>query len=174
MRDGWDTWEQDVAIKDYTGDDIVVHWDARRCIHTGICTRGLPEVFDVTRRPWITLEDADADRVAELVERCPTGALRYRRLPDGPSEQPATPTTVVPMRNGPLYLRGDLQVTAPDGTVVTRETRIALCRCGATANPPFCDSSHTSAGFRSADPVDDVSRADAASPAEVCDPQEFD
>lgn len=162
-----------MATRDYANDDIVVHWDAGRCIHTGICTRGLPAVFDATRRPWITLDGADADAVAALVERCPTGALKYRRVDGGPQETPTVPTTVTPIPDGPLYLRGDLTVPAPDGSVVARETRVALCRCGATANPPFCDSSHRGAGFRSQDPAPTAARDAAASPADICEPQDF-
>ncbi len=120
--------------KDYGNDEIVVHWGSSRCIHTGICTRELPTVFDVTKRPWIDVNGADADAVAATTGHCPTGALRSGRL-DGRDWDPAAAvTTVVPIRNRPLYLSGPLRVTAPDSPVLDEETRLALCRCGATAN----------------------------------------
>lgn len=160
-----------MPAKDYANDRIVVHWDASRCIHTGICTRGLPSVFDVTKRPWISVDGADADDIAATVAKCPTGALRYERRDGAPSEAVPEVTTVIPMRNGPLYVTGSVRVTTPDGTVLAEETRIALCRCGATANPPFCDNSHRAIGYRTADPGD-AERA-AQSPAEICQPQDF-
>lgn len=161
-----------MATKDYSNASIVVHWDATRCIHTGICTRSLPGVFDVTKRPWITVDAASADDVARTVAACPTGALRYDRLDGTEGEAPPEVTTIVPMRNGPLYLRGRLRVTTPQGEVVTEETRLALCRCGATANPPFCDNAHRGVGYRSPEPTEPLT-SDARTPLEVCEPQEF-
>jgi uncharacterized Fe-S cluster protein YjdI len=71
----------------YETDAIRVHWDSARCIHTGVCLRTLPQVFDTSRRPWVDIEAADADAIADAVERCPTGALRYER-----SRSATTPT----------------------------------------------------------------------------------
>ena len=162
-----------MAVKDYRNAEIVVHWDAVRCIHTGICTRGLPEVFDVSHRPWISVDAAAADAIAAVVEQCPTGALRYSRLDDRPAEAASEAMTVTPMRNGPLYVRGPVRVVAPDGHVIAEETRVALCRCGATANPPFCDNSHRAIGFSApAGPPAPLHSA-ALSPSEICEQQEF-
>lgn len=159
-----------MPVKDYGNDAIVVHWDAGRCIHAAICTRSLPQVFDVSKRPWITVDGADADEIAATVARCPTGALRYERVDGGGDEPVPDQTTIVPIRNGPLYVSGRLRVTAADGTVLTEETRLALCRCGATGNPPFCDNSHRAVGFRSAEPPA-LAVSSADSPAEICEPQ---
>jgi uncharacterized Fe-S cluster protein YjdI/CDGSH-type Zn-finger protein len=165
------TREGNVA-KEYANDSVVVSWDAQRCIHTGICTAGLPEVFDVTRRPWIQLEGADADSVLALVRRCPTGALRARRAGEETEPSDPAPVTIRAVRNGPLYIEGPVRVLGPDGATVTQEDRLALCRCGGTRRPPFCDNSHRTIGYRSAESPDtDVT---AASPAEICEPQEFD
>src|SRR5581483_12241678 len=91
---------------------IVVHWSAERCIHTGACVRGLPEVFNPQDRPWVHPERASADAIAEVVQRCPTGALHFERL-DGGAPEPAPARTTVQVRpNGPLFLRGDLEILA--------------------------------------------------------------
>jgi uncharacterized Fe-S cluster protein YjdI/CDGSH-type Zn-finger protein len=162
--------------KDYANDTLVIHWNPQRCIHTGICTRLLPEVFDVRKRPWVTVDGADTQHVIDAVVACPTGALRYSRVDGGPAEKADEVTTVVPMRNGPLYVRGPIRVATPDGTVLAEETRVALCRCGASANAPFCDNSHRAMGFQSVDPpaVDEGQRdVEPASPADICEIQEF-
>jgi uncharacterized Fe-S cluster protein YjdI/CDGSH-type Zn-finger protein len=163
-----------MGVKDYRNDEIVVHWDAVRCIHTGICTRRLPGVFDVTKRPWISIDGATADQIAETVAACPTGALRYDRLDGGPAEAVADTTTVTPMRNGPLYVRGRLRVTTSDGRVLADESRLALCRCGASGNPPFCDNSHRAVGYQSPEavPASPV-QAEPDSPADICERQDF-
>lgn len=142
----------------YETDSIRVHWDSSRCIHTGICLHRLPAVFDVQARPWVDLEGGDADTVAEVVEHCPTGALRYERLDGAEQEQPNRPTVVLPIENGPLLMTGDLDVRTPDGESIAHENRLTLCRCGMSRNQPFCDNSHLRRNWESGptnDPQDD-------------------
>jgi CDGSH-type Zn-finger protein/uncharacterized Fe-S cluster protein YjdI len=131
----------------YETDAIRVDWDSARCIHPGICLRTLPSVFDLGRRPWVDLNAADADAVADAVERCPTGALRYERLDGADAEVPERPTIVIALDNGPLVMAGDLDVRQPDGEQITREARLTLCRCGLTHNQPLCDNSHRRRGW---------------------------
>ena len=134
--------------REYHTAAIAVQWYATRCIHSARCIRAQPAVFNPKRRPWIVLEGASADAVAAAVERCPTGALHYTRLDGGPGETVPNETTVAAVRDGPLYVRGDVTVAREDGTVIRRDTRVALCRCGQSAHMPFCDNSHQAAGFR--------------------------
>ncbi|MDR2929522.1 MAG: (4Fe-4S)-binding protein [Propionibacteriaceae bacterium] len=63
----------------YYGEDINVTFDADLCQHSGRCVSGLPQVFEVGRRPWVLPDAADADRVAQVVSSCPSGALLYER-----------------------------------------------------------------------------------------------
>ena len=44
-------------------------------------------------------------------------------------------------------VEGNLEVFADDGTLITKDAKIWLCRCGLSANKPFCDGSHNKAGF---------------------------
>src|SRR3712207_7942263 len=125
----------------YETDAIRVLWDSSRCIHTGLCLRALPQVFDTAARPWVDLSAAQADAVAEAVERCPTGALRYERVDGAPQEAPQRPTIVLPIEDGPLLLAGDLDVRTADGEQLRSEERLTLCRCGLSRNQPFCDNS---------------------------------
>jgi uncharacterized Fe-S cluster protein YjdI len=131
----------------YEGAGIRVLWDASRCIHVGSCLRVLPAVFDVRSRPWVDLEGAAADEVAAAVRTCPTGALRYQGLGDLPDEVPDEPVSLEVRPNGPLYVRGQVRITRPGGGVIADEYRVALCRCGASQNKPFCDNSHRLIGF---------------------------
>jgi CDGSH-type Zn-finger protein len=56
-------------------------------------------------------------------------------------------TTVTPVENGPLLLRGELTVRGIDGADEILP-RAALCRCGQSKNKPFCDNSHLESGFQ--------------------------
>ena len=62
----------------YETPDITVTFDPNVCIHSGVCVRGLPLVFDVKRKHWIRPELASAAAVAAQIERCPSGALQYK------------------------------------------------------------------------------------------------
>jgi uncharacterized Fe-S cluster protein YjdI len=132
----------------YQNGRIRVLWDADRCIHVGRCLRALPTVFDVRAQPWVNLEGASAEQVAAAVRTCPTGALRFQGLGGLPDEVPDEPVTVEVRPNGPLYVRGRVRITRPGGDVVSDEVRVALCRCGASQNKPFCDNSHRLIAFR--------------------------
>jgi uncharacterized Fe-S cluster protein YjdI/CDGSH-type Zn-finger protein len=131
----------------YRGAAIEVSFDLDLCTHIGECLRRAPEVFELRRRPWILPDRAGADEIAAVVERCPSGALQYRRLDGGPEEGGPDPAVVTPMRNGPLLVRGSVEVRREDGTLEVLP-RASLCRCGGSLNKPFCDNTHLTNGFR--------------------------
>ena len=62
----------------YETPEITVTFAPDVCIHSGICVRGLPAVFDVKRKRWVRPELAAAADVAAQVSRCPSGALQYQ------------------------------------------------------------------------------------------------
>jgi uncharacterized Fe-S cluster protein YjdI len=123
--------------RSYEGERITVSFDAARCLHAAECVRGLPAVFDAKRRPWIDPDGADAEQTADVVRRCPSGALRYE-LRDGEPERGDVPASVRSREGGGLELRGELRIETPDGEL--SETRVVLCDCGRTARAPFCDN----------------------------------
>jgi CDGSH-type Zn-finger protein/uncharacterized Fe-S cluster protein YjdI len=54
-----------------------------------------------------------------------------------------------PQTDGPLQVRGNLEITSGTGRVVARLTSAKLCRCGGSATKPFCDGTHARIGFKS-------------------------
>ena len=134
-------------IRDYTGKDIIVSFAPQRCIHVGECTARLAKVFDTSRHPWVMPDAASADDIAEVVLRCPTGALHFTRLDGGAQEAIPDHNEILLAADGPLYLSGDIQLLAPDGSLFLHDTRVSLCRCGASKCKPFCDENHTTVHF---------------------------
>jgi uncharacterized Fe-S cluster protein YjdI len=67
------------ALQVYETPEITVTFEPAVCRHTGICVRGLREVFDIRRKRWIAPEAASADMVHAQVARCPSGALKSYR-----------------------------------------------------------------------------------------------
>jgi CDGSH-type Zn-finger protein/uncharacterized Fe-S cluster protein YjdI len=116
-------------------------------------------------RAQMLLDGEPADFRATL---CRCGASKNKPFCDGShhevafsaSGEPATgkadmlpvrdgPLAIEPEPDGPLAVRGNLEITSGTGRVVARLTSARLCRCGGSANKPFCDGTHASIGFRS-------------------------
>jgi CDGSH-type Zn-finger protein/uncharacterized Fe-S cluster protein YjdI len=100
---------------------------------------------------------------------CRCGASKNKPLCDGShhaigfsatGEPPSHQTDMLPQRdgvlaidpqlNGPLKVRGNLEIMSGTGRVVARVTSAVLCRCGGSASKPFCDGTHAKIGFKSA------------------------
>jgi uncharacterized Fe-S cluster protein YjdI len=71
-----------MTTKKYTNGEVTIVWQPGLCKHTGICFRGLPEVFDPRIRPWIRPENSTTEAIIAQVERCPSGALSWYRNED--------------------------------------------------------------------------------------------
>ncbi|HTN46226.1 MAG TPA: (4Fe-4S)-binding protein [Flavipsychrobacter sp.] len=136
--------------KEYSNGEVTVVWKPDSCIHSAICIRGLPQVFNTKASPWVNIQGADTDAIVKQVEACPSGALSYYR--NGGEVPGATKTdvdTVVEMmKNGPLMVYGNISVKTKDGSVERKHKVTAFCRCGASQNKPFCDGSHVKIGFK--------------------------
>ena len=71
-----------MAIQEHQNDEITVRYDPDVCIHAGECVRGLHNVFDIKKRPWINIGGAPADQIKATIGKCPSGALSYE-IPGG-------------------------------------------------------------------------------------------
>ena len=141
-------------IQKFSSDDVVVSYDVARCIHAAECVHGLPGVFNPNRRPWIDPSAGRADEIAEVVARCPTGALSFRRSDGGSDEVVPDRNTVTVAANGPLYVNADMELQLAGRGDGVANTRAALCRCGGSKNRPYCDNSHKEMGFEDPGDVD--------------------
>jgi uncharacterized Fe-S cluster protein YjdI/CDGSH-type Zn-finger protein len=121
----------------YAGEAIEVLWEPRLCIHVRNCVRALPQVFDAEARPWIAVGASEPDAIAAAIKTCPTGALHYRRLDGGPQEESQQETTIEPRSGGPLFVRGLVPIVDQEGGLIREDTRLALCRCGASETSRF-------------------------------------
>lgn len=132
-----------------SGTGLDLH-DARRlCAEARFCDRadGL----------WNLVHRCDDPGVRELAieeaQLCPSG--RYVACaPDGGPLEPVLAPSIVLVEDpqlgvsGPIFVRGGIEIVDADGEPYEVRNRVTLCRCGASANKPFCDGSHIAAGFR--------------------------
>ncbi|HEY2615306.1 MAG TPA: CDGSH iron-sulfur domain-containing protein [Chthoniobacterales bacterium] len=59
--------------------------------------------------------------------------------------------TIEIIKNGPLIVTGPAELKDSQGHVYTTKPRMALCRCGASTEKPFCDGTHSKIGFQAAE-----------------------
>lgn len=138
--------DKQVKPDQYPGSEIDVQWDGRLCIHIAECGIAKGELFIGGRDPWCIPDISSRIEVREIVERCPSGALTYSDKAGNP-EEAAAENSVVVSCNGPLFFSGDLDLEGAPQDMPGVQFRVALCRCGESANKPFCDNSHMKAGF---------------------------
>jgi CDGSH-type Zn-finger protein/uncharacterized Fe-S cluster protein YjdI len=69
--------------------------------------------------------------------------------PSPPLAQRNGPLAITPLTNGPLGIAGNVEICAGTGRTVARVQEARLCRCGGSANKPFCDGTHLRIGFKS-------------------------
>ena len=140
-------------VQTYTANGITVMFDPNLCIHSAVCLRALPLVFDVRRRRWVEPEAATPGQVAAAIDRCPSGALSYRLEGKGEAAPPAEAAppgvSIQASLDGPLLIQGAFELTDAAGNPIPSAGRVALCRCGGTGNQPFCDGTHRRIGFGS-------------------------
>jgi len=131
----------------YPGETATVFWNRRLCIHVGECGRAKGELFVGGRDPWCQPDLTSNEEVAEVINRCPTGALTVDFAEGARAEQPEPVNTVNVAYNGPLFVRGRLTIEDAPADAPGLALRAALCRCGKSRNKPFCDNSHEKEGF---------------------------
>ncbi len=125
------------------GKHAVIRFEAEKCIHSRQCVLHRPDVFvPNVQGEWIHPDAATPDELVALAISCPSGAIQVERLDGGPGEVPPKVNLVRVRENGPLALNAEMNI---DGH--GKQLRATLCRCGASANKPYCDGSHTAAGF---------------------------
>jgi len=116
------------------------------CASARFCRRG--------RGVWkLTLaSDLPESRALAIEEArlCPSGRL-VAWSKDGTALEPELPPSIAlvigprPGIPGPIWVRGAIEIESADGTVYEARNRVTLCRCGRSANKPYCDGNHESA-----------------------------
>ena len=65
------------SVKEYSNGEVTIVWKSELCIHSGICARGLSEVFKPKEKPWINAQGATTEEIVNQVKKCPSGALSF-------------------------------------------------------------------------------------------------
>ncbi len=131
------------SIEQARGKSLLLRFEAKRCIHARHCVLSAPKVFLAnTPGEWIFPDEAHVETLVTVAHDCPSGAITYQRLDAGPDESAPEVNVLRVRENGPLGVHAELALEGQSPMF-----RATLCRCGASKNKPFCDSSHAAAGF---------------------------
>jgi CDGSH-type Zn-finger protein/truncated hemoglobin YjbI/ferredoxin len=132
---------------------VIVYDDRTRCAHFGQCTDRLPQVFRAGAEPFVDATTAEPADLVEVVSGCPSGALAHAVEADPTAVEEHGAASITPVVDGPYRVRGAVQVVGADGVPYEVRERQTLCRCGHSADKPFCDGSHFYAEFRDPAPA---------------------
>ncbi len=130
----------------FAGAEVTVHDNRGICAHAGVCTDGLPKVFQLRQEPWIDPHGASADQIIATVKKCPSGALSYSIGGVEQRDQDREPTITV-AKDGPYVVTGRPDFAGVGWAEGASQEHYTLCRCGASQNKPFCDGTHWSIKF---------------------------
>lgn len=125
--------------KEYSNGEVTVLWKPDLCIHSGICLRGLPNVFNLKQRPWVNMTAATSEEIVDLVRECPSKALSIKGVKFKTIDRSDVEVTLIP--HGPLIIKGGATVQNRKNTEVFHET-VSFCRCGRSKKFPYCDGTH--------------------------------
>lgn len=127
------------VVKEYSNGEVTVVWKPELCIHSGICLRGLPGVFNLKQRPWVNMEAAASEAIVNLVRECPSKALSIKGVKF--KEEGGSDAQVILIPKGPLIIKGGATVNTWRQKEIHRET-VSFCRCGRSGKHPYCDGTH--------------------------------
>ena len=130
-------------IEEVSGKNLLLRYEAKRCIHSRHCVLEASEVFLANvKGPWIHPDAMRTEDLVAVAHNCPSGAITYDRTDGGPQESASRVNVANVRENGPISLHAEIDL-AGHGKMF----RATLCRCGDSKNKPFCDGSHHAANF---------------------------
>ncbi len=129
----------------YVGEGIVMTDEPRLCAHAGFCGTRFTDVWQMIKR---TSNPEVRERLRQMVANCPSGRVQVTLVGQTQPDEPVFTPSIATIVDGPLWVRGGIQVQTMDGTTYEVRNRVTLCRCGHSNNKPFCDGSHFEVGFK--------------------------
>ncbi len=127
----------------FDGTDLLLTDVTVLCSSAKFCDRA-GGIWELTRH-----SDRPGARDIAITEasNCPSGRLVVRDKKTGKPIEPELRKSVGLVtypggKSGAIWVRGGIPVVSGDGTKYEIRNRVTLCRCGKSANKPFCDSSH--------------------------------
>lgn len=133
---------------EYEGKDLTIADNPGICSHAGFCDGGSPKVFFSweNKKRICNPNNEEKEKIIETIRKCPSGSLAYKL--DGKlfDEFFSNPEIFI-SQNGPLHIRGNINLNDKSSSELISKEHFTLCRCGSSKNKPFCDGAHRKVGF---------------------------
>jgi CDGSH-type Zn-finger protein len=133
----------------FEGESLLLSDAEDLCAFARFCDPG-GKIWGVIEQPG-----AEARKLAiREANHCPAGRLVVQDKKTGKVLEEELPQSIGVVEDpalgcsGPLWVRGGIRIESENGNPYETRNRVALCRCGASANKPFCNGSHASIRFR--------------------------
>ena len=141
-----DTGPYEERCRSFESKGMTMRDDRPLCLHAGFCHNRVTDAWTLTKK---TDDIQLRTQLIAMIEHCPSGALTYTLNSSGEkSVEPDLAKTIAVLPNGPLWVTGGIPIVQSDGVRLEVRNRVALCRCGASKNKPFCDGTHAEIFFR--------------------------
>lgn len=125
----------------YVAGSLTIHDNRGLCAHAGRCTDNLASVFRLREEPFIDPQGASAEEIIAVIGMCPSGALSYSI--DGVEHADlGGPSSIGYVPGGPYVVTGGADLRDTEMLEGATTDHMALCRCGASQNKPFCSGKH--------------------------------
>ena len=131
--------------KVFPGHGVAMTDDHSFCTHAGYCGDRFTNVWRMIAE---TSDPAVRERLEHMVDLCPSGTIDHAPEVGAEAEEPSFDPGIAVSADGPLWVRGGVRIVSADDRTYEVRNRVTLCRCGHSANKPFCDGSHKDVGFR--------------------------
>lgn len=120
------------------GPDLVLKDAPNLCASAGFCHRA-GGVWKLTKNS----DNPESKKIAvEECQNCPSGRLVAMDKKTGKVMEPNLKPSIGIPEDGPLCVRGGVEIESANGEIYEKRNRVTLCRCGKSRNKPFCDGSH--------------------------------
>jgi CDGSH-type Zn-finger protein len=143
--------EEYLEHPDRTEGPELILWDVEKLCAVALFCHRAGDAWNLTEQSGDPKKKAIA--IQEACD-CPSGRLlacdRRTGEPVEPAFEPSIGLVVGPQNDieGPLWVRGKIPIESADGAIYKTRNRVTLCRCGKSANKPFCDGEHRNASPR--------------------------
>lgn len=147
--------DADTAEKFDEGAEIYEGKKLMLCDKSKLCTS--MRFCDRAGSAWNLVEKSDPESEKILKEEvcaCASGRLVLKNNETGEIVEEKLDPSISLIEDkpedvsGPIWVKGEIEIEAPDGKKYEKRNRVTLCRCGKSANKPLCDASHISEGFK--------------------------
>jgi len=140
--DGTENLENQKNNEDQTetieGPDLILRDTPNLCAGAGFCHRA-GGVWELTRNS----DNVEAKKIAvEECHCCTSGRLIAVDKKTGKDLEKKLEASIGIPDGGPLCVKGDVEIISADGKSYPKRNKVTLCRCGKSANKPFCDGNH--------------------------------